>query len=93
MKREVELAKKLLESKGYSISKKLDESYSSDVRKILNDLNIEYESISEEDGVVYVSRSDKYDNSQLNKVYSELSSADSSGFEDQNHTMWFSFPE
>lgn len=93
MKREVELAKRLLESKGYKVSKRVDESYSKVVYDTLIDLGVEYDDISEEDGVVYVSNSTPYDNTQLDRIYSELKSADSSGFEDHNHIMWFSFPE
>lgn len=89
MDKNIELAKRLLEAKGYDVN----ESNHLRVRKVLMDLNVEFSVISENDGVVYVTNDEPYEQGDLKNVWSKLSDAESAGFEDQRHTMWFSFTE
>lgn len=68
------------------------QSNSAKVRNLLNDLGIEYETISEEeDGTVDVTNSTPYSHSNLKTIYDRLPDATGTGFSHRNYTMWFSF--
>lgn len=93
-KREIEVAKSILENAGYTIEdpteeKNLKESNDEDLYNAL--AGIEWESISEKDGVYYVSSSKPFSQKELNKVYNALDNCTGAGFEDNNLTMWFTF--
>lgn len=74
-----------------SIEEAAEQSFSTIVRDAMNDLDIRYDSISEEEGVVYVSNEEPYSPADMNKVFGALRNSDGSGFSDGRHTMWFSF--